>query len=50
MNENSFKLPYYQIGSEELTIKLNKSEKITLPETIKAYYNDGGEADIKVNW
>lgn len=50
MNENSFKLPYYHTGTEELTIKLNKSEELTLPQTVKAYYNDGGEADIKVNW
>ncbi len=50
MNENSFKRRYYQVGSEELTIRLNKSEDLVLPKTMKAYYNDGGEADINIIW
>lgn len=50
MQENSFKLPYYHIATEELTIKLNNSEPFSFPDTVKAYYNDGGEADISVIW
>ena len=48
MNENSFKLPYYQVGTEKIIIKTDRS--LNLPETIKATYNDGGTADIKVEW
>lgn len=50
MKENSFKLPYYHIGTEEITVKTKVGETASLPTTIKAYYNDGGEADIKVKW
>ena len=50
MNENSFRLPYYHIGNEELTIRTKKSQQLDLPSTVKAYYNDGGEADINVTW
>lgn len=50
MNENSFSLPYFQTGTEELTFKFNSSDNIRLPETVKALYNDGGSADLKVKW
>ena len=48
MNENSFRLPYYQVGAEKLIIKTDSS--LNLPETVKATYNDGGTADVKVEW
>ncbi len=50
MKENSFKLPYYHMGTEEISIKIKKGEDLSLPETVKAFYNDGGEAQIKVCW
>ena len=48
MNENSFKLPYHQTGTGKIIIKTDSS--LNLPETIKTTYNDGGTADIKVEW
>ena len=48
MNENSFKLPYYQVDTEKIIIKTDST--LNLPETIKATYNDGGTADVKVEW
>ena len=48
MNENSFKLPYHQTGTGKIIIKTESS--LNLPETIKTTYNDGGTADIKVEW
>lgn len=48
MNENSFKLSYYQTGAEKIIIKTDCA--LNLPETIKATYNDGGAADVKVQW
>lgn len=50
MKENSFRLPYYHIGTEEISVKAKKDEGLSLPETVKANYNDGGEAQIKVCW
>ena len=50
MNEKSFSLPYFNIGFETPTINIKKDESFSLPDTIKAFYNDGGEAQIKVKW
>ena len=50
MNEKSFGLHYYNVGFETPIINIKKDEKILLPDTVKAIYNDGGEAQIKVKW
>lgn len=49
MKENSFRLPYYHIGTEEVTAKIISGD-ISFPSTVRAFYNDGGEADISVLW
>ena len=50
MNENSFKLQYFNIGFEAPVITTESGKNPVLPSTVKAIYNDGGEAEIKVNW
>ncbi len=50
MNENSFSLHYFHTGTQELNIKVKKDKPFSLPETVKAYYSDGGTADVKVKW
>ena len=50
MNENSFKLQYFNTGFEAPVIKTESGKDPVLPATVKAIYNDGGEAEIKVNW
>ena len=50
MKENSFALPYYHIANEDVTVKIQSTENPVLPETAKALYSDGGEAQIKVIW
>ena len=50
MKENSFRLPYYHIANEEVSVTIKKGDALSLPATVKAFYSDGGEADIRVNW
>lgn len=50
MNENSFKLQYFNTGFEAPVVKTESGKDPVLPATVKAIYNDGGEAEIKVNW
>lgn len=50
MNEKSFGLHYYNVGFETPIINIKKDEKILFPDTVKAIYNDDGEAQIKVKW
>ena len=50
MNENSFKLKYFQTSVNSAEIKIKKGETPQLPDTVKVSYNDGGEAEIKVKW
>ena len=50
MNENSFSLPYYHISCEAPTVTTKDGTVASLPSSVKAVYNDGGEAQIKVKW
>lgn len=50
MKENSFRLPYFHIGCESPEISIKKPDALSLQSTVKAFYNDGGEADISVSW
>ena len=46
MNEKSFSQPYYHINTESPSVE----NMASLPSSVKAQYNDGGEAQIKVKW
>lgn len=50
MNENSFSLPYYNIGFETPVIKIISGQEVVLPSVVTALYNDGGKAQVKVKW
>ena len=50
MNENSFKYAYSHIKTEEPILRTESLDNLNLPETVKAIYNDGGTADVKVIW
>lgn len=49
MNENSFRLPYFHTSTEKPVIMI-KNGTVSLPETVKVCYNDGGTADVKIKW
>ena len=50
MNENSFSPNYYQTDYEAPVVKVQAGKEPVRPTAVKALYNDGGEAQIKVKW